>query len=131
VRSEPRLPHFDISGSDWGVRDVPAWAEYHIVSCEADYAAALGALDSWLDRTDPGIVFYQAGMDCYTGDPLGGIEGVDAPFLQWRDRTVIRSVISRGIPLVINLAGGYLEDGTTERLHVETVRAAIAELEGA
>jgi hypothetical protein len=63
-------------------------------------------------------------MDPYYADPVGGIPGVDAEFLRFRDQFVIGHLVHRGIPLVINLAGGYLEDGTAERLHVETIRVA-------
>jgi hypothetical protein len=35
---------------------------------------------------------------------------------------VIEAVRSRGIPLLVNLAGGYVR-GVSERLHVNTIRA--------
>lgn len=67
-----------------------------------------------------------AGFCTLEDDPIGGIPGVDAGFLAWRDRFVIEEVVRRGIPLVINLAGGYQPDGATVALHVETVRVASA-----
>jgi hypothetical protein len=42
-----------------------------------------------------------------------------------RDRFVIEQVRSRGIPLVVNLAGGYVR-GVCERLHVNTIRQMAA-----
>ena len=42
-----------------------------------------------------------------------------------RDRFVIEQVRSRGIPLVVNLAGGYVR-GVSERLHVNTIRQMAA-----
>jgi acetoin utilization deacetylase AcuC-like enzyme len=94
------------------------------VDSAEEYAARLAGLPAFLDRVEPGLVQYQAGMDCHEDDPVGGIRGVDAAFLSWRDRLVIGEVVRRGVPLVINLAGGYQSDGTTVALHVETVRAA-------
>jgi hypothetical protein len=63
-------------------------------------------------------------MDCHQDDPIGGIPGVDAALLGWRDRLVIGEVVRRGIPLVLNLAGGYQSVGTTVALHVATIRVA-------
>jgi len=37
---------------------------------------------------------------------------------------VIEQVMSRGMPLVINLAGGYQPGGVSERLHIQTARLA-------
>ena len=77
----------------------------------------------FLDRIHPDLVQYQAGVDAYHRDPVGRIPGVSARFLAERDQPVICEVRQRGIPLVINVAGGYLE-GVSERLHINTVRRA-------
>jgi hypothetical protein len=53
---------------------------------------------------------------------MGADRGMTEERLAERDRDVLQQVTSRGIPVVVNLAGGYLEDGTTERLHVKTIR---------
>jgi len=63
---------------------------------------------------------YQAGMDPYERDPVGGIDGVDEEFLRRRDAHVVGAVARAGIPLVVNLAGGYTD--TAERLHLMTIR---------
>jgi len=44
-----------------------------------------------------------------------------------RDRFVVEQVRGRGIPLVVNLAGGYLR-GVSEHLHVNTIRAMASPL---
>lgn len=44
-----------------------------------------------------------------------------------RDRFVVEQVRGRGIPLVVNLAGGYVR-GVSERLHVNTIRAMASPL---
>jgi acetoin utilization deacetylase AcuC-like enzyme len=63
---------------------------------------------------------YQAGMDPYEHDPVGSIDGVDEEFLRRRDAHVVGAVSSRGIPLVVNLAGGYGDNAV--RLHMMTIR---------
>ena len=126
VRDDPRFAVFDVAGADWTGEHESHRAILRVVKNAACYEEALSTLPAFLDRTRPGLVEYQAGMDCHEGDPVGGIPGVDADFLAWRDRFVIEEVVRRGIPLVINLAGGYQSDGTTVRLHVGTVRSASA-----
>ena len=46
-----------------------------------------------------------------------------------RDRFVFDVCLQRGLPTVVNLAGGYQEDGSTLRGHIETFRQARAALE--
>lgn len=121
---ESRIALFDIAGGTWEPVARSVRVEYHDVRDAAAYRRALDAFPAFLDRVGPALVQYQAGMDPFEDDPVGGIAGVDAAFLQRRDRWVIGHVLSRGIPLVINLAGGYI-DGVSERLHVETVRIAV------
>lgn len=124
ARNESRIALFDIAGGTWVSVARSPHVEYHDVRDVSTYRQALGAFPAFLDRVGPALVQYQAGMDPFEDDPVGGIAGVDAAFLQFRDRWVIGHVLSRGIPLVINLAGGYI-NGVSERLHVETVRIAV------
>lgn len=119
--------HFDISGGDWGVRDVPDWAEYHVVSDSVGYAKALERLGHWLDQTKPQAVLYQPAVDCWEQDRVGGIAGVTADFLSWRDRFVLTHLLEWKIPVVINLGGGY--ETRSPELHVETARVAVELLE--
>ena len=53
-------------------------------------------------------------------DPLGGIAGVTWETLAARDRLVFDLCLERSLPIVVNLAGGYQEDGSTVRGHIET-----------
>lgn len=74
----------------------------------------------------PECVFYLAGADPYEDDQLGGLR-VTKEGLRRRDRLVIDTVRSLGVPLVIVLAGGYarhLED--TVAIHATTVEEAAA-----
>ena len=115
---------FDVAQGAWMTVAPDDRHEFYDVDDVDAYRAALERLPAFLDRTQPGLVQYQAGVDCYVADPVGGIPGVDAEFLRFRDQFVIGHLVHRGIPVVVNLAGGYLEDGTSERLHVETIRVA-------
>jgi acetoin utilization deacetylase AcuC-like enzyme len=112
---------FDIAGGRWFDAPRTDRVEYHSVDDAEEYRAALERLPAFLDRARPGLVQYQAGMDPFEDDPVGGIAGVTEAFLQARDRLVIEAVRSRGIPMVVNLAGGYVQ-GVSERLHVNTIR---------
>jgi len=124
VGDDRRFGLFDIAGQDWIGEAESDRALLSVVHSAEHYATALSHLPAFLDRFEPGLMQYQAGMDCHQDDPVGGIAGVDAAFLARRDRFVIAEVVRRGIPLVINLAGGYQSDGTTVALHVETMRIA-------
>ncbi|MBK7005541.1 MAG: hypothetical protein IPH37_10705 [Burkholderiales bacterium] len=54
------------------------------------------------------LVLYQAGADIHVNDPLGGILTTEQ--MKQRDRTIFNGCITRRIPLVWNLAGGYQRD---------------------
>ena len=117
----PGVALFDIAGGAWVAVQNSDRVEYHVARDAAGYRDALERLPGFLDRTRPGLLQYQAGMDPFEDDPVGYIDGVDAAFLRWRDGFVIGEAARRGIPLVVNLAGGYVA-GTSERLHLETIR---------
>lgn len=72
----------------------------------------------------PEIVFYQAGVDPLKGDALGGL-ALSHEGLQKRDRLVLESCRSSGVPVVITLGGGYARPlGETVKAHMNTVRVA-------
>lgn len=117
----PGVALFDIAGSRWADVSSDDRVEYRIVGDAESYREALRRLPAFLDRLHPDLVQYQAGMDPFEHDPIGGLDGVSEAFLTWRDAFVIGQVRRRGIPLVVNLAGGY-SAGVSERLHLNTVR---------
>ena len=122
VEHNARLAHFDIAGGSWGVASDLARAPYLIADNAEEYWQHLRTLEAWLGLTKPGLVFFQAAMDCWERDSVGGIAGLDEMFLRARDRFVLTELIKRRTPVVINLGGGYEED--SPRLHVETARVA-------
>ncbi len=121
TRGDNAIALFDIAGGSWGEVRNDHRVEYHVARDATGYREALNRLPVFLDRVRPSLVQYQAGMDPFEDDPVGGIEGITAAFLIERDRFVIEQVRARGIPLAVNLAGGYVR-GVSERLHVNTIR---------
>lgn len=124
VGDDRRFGLFDIAGQDWIGQADGDRVSLAVVRSAEQYAAALSRLPAFLDRFEPDLVQYQAGVDCHQDDPVGAVAGVDAAFLARRDRLVIDEIVRRGIPLVVNLAGGYQPEGKTVALHVETMRIA-------
>jgi acetoin utilization deacetylase AcuC-like enzyme len=94
---------------------------------DAEYLATLDRhLPEVLDQAAADIAFYVAGVDVVAGDRYGRLALSEAG-LRERERSVIRAVRSRGLPLVIVLAGGYA--ATRERtaeLHAHVIREAVA-----
>ncbi len=90
-----------------------------------DYLAWLdNALSSGLRRFEPELICYIAGADPYREDQLGGL-ALTIEGLRRRDELVFRVAQTRGIPVMVTLAGGYarcLEDTVT--IHCNTVIAA-------
>lgn len=68
------------------------------------------------------IVVYQAGVDPYEHDRVGGIAGVTAAVLAERDARVFAPVRNLAVPVVVVLAGGYSADCVP--MHVTTLRIA-------
>jgi histone deacetylase 11 len=63
-------------------------------------------LPSVIDRSDPDIIFLQAGVDTLKDDPLSDLAMTEEGVIR-RDSYVIDQAVSRGIPIVICLGGGY------------------------
>jgi acetoin utilization deacetylase AcuC-like enzyme len=82
------------------------------------------ALSSGLRQFEPELICYLAGADPYREDQLGGL-ALTLEGLKKRDELVFRVAKSRGIPVMVTLAGGYainVEDTVT--IHCNTVVAA-------
>ena len=72
----------------------------------------------------PELVVYQAGVDVWEGDLIGGLALTEKGVLE-RDRMVARLCREAGVPLAVTLGGGYAEDpAKTAALHARTVGAA-------
>ncbi len=92
---------------------------------DADYLACLGdALRMGLEKFEPELICYIAGADPYREDQLGGLS-LTIEGLKQRDRLVFQTAKTRGIPVMVTLAGGYaakVEDTIT--IHCNTMVAA-------
>lgn len=74
---------------------------------------------------EPELVVYQAGVDCYEGDVLGGLALTEAG-LRRRDELVRDACRARGVPVAVTLGGGYAGSAeVTARLHANTLETFI------
>lgn len=97
---------------------------------DTDYLAALeGFIADVLGQAAPDLVFYNAGVDPHESDRLGLLSLTDDG-LRERDRRVAEACVSRGIPVVGVLGGGYEKDASAvARRHsfmVDALSAAAA-----
>jgi acetoin utilization deacetylase AcuC-like enzyme len=94
---------------------------------DAEYLRLLNEhVPAVLDRADADMAFYLAGVDVAGGDRYGKL-ALSEEGIRLRDRYVIESVRSRGIPLVIVLGGGYaVTRERTAQLHAHVFREAVA-----
>jgi acetoin utilization deacetylase AcuC-like enzyme len=77
---------------------------------DAEYLAVLAEeLPAFLDAHSPGLVLYQAGVDPHVDDRLGRLALSDGG-LAARDRFIVETCASRGIPVASTLGGGYGSD---------------------
>lgn len=95
---------------------------------DAEYLQALdGALAQvWAAHAQnpPGLAFYLAGADPHEGDRLGRLKLSHAGLAE-RDRRVLAALRERGVPVVVNMAGGYGRDiATTVEAHCQTLTQA-------
>jgi acetoin utilization deacetylase AcuC-like enzyme len=103
-------------------------AKFHGPEQGEAYLARLHALwaQGYFDDVD--LILYQAGADVHVDDPLGGVLTTEQ--MQERDRTMFQGAYRNGIPMVWNLAGGYLLDSEGSpapvvALHSNTMRACL------
>jgi acetoin utilization deacetylase AcuC-like enzyme len=79
-------------------------------------------LPAFLEARKPALVFYQAGVDPFQKDELGGLALTEKGLAE-RDRFVFDSCRRRGIPVAVTLGGGYAEQAA--ELHAATLRIAV------
>ena len=82
------------------------------------------AVSSALRQFKPQLISYVAGADPYREDQLGGLN-LTIEGLKRRDQFVFHVAKTRGIPVMVTLAGGYAQDlNDTVTIHSNTVAAA-------
>ncbi|MCL4266425.1 MAG: histone deacetylase [Anaerolineae bacterium] len=87
---------------------------------EAYLSALQGGLETTL-ATKPDIAYFLAGADVHVNDRLGKL-ALSTAGIAARDRLVLQSCRSRGIPVVVTMAGGYGRDiHETVAIQLQTV----------
>ncbi|KAL6115867.1 uncharacterized protein ACO6RY_00617 [Pungitius sinensis] len=77
---------------------------------DKEYLSTVEAHLPWLLETfRPDLVLYDAGVDPHRDDELGRLRLTDQGLYQ-RDLYVMKSVVSRGVPLAAVIGGGYSRD---------------------
>jgi acetoin utilization deacetylase AcuC-like enzyme len=80
------------------------------------------------DYFQPELVFFQSGVDVLAADRFGRL-GLSMEGLEQRDTFVFESVLTRKIPCVITLGGGYQKDhAAVARAHAQTYLTAARKL---
>jgi acetoin utilization deacetylase AcuC-like enzyme len=114
-----------------GARNFPARKQRSSLDVElpdgtgdGEYLAALRpALEESLQRAQPDLIFYQAGVDALAADRLGRLALTHAG-LRERDTLVLRAALDLRVPLVLTLGGGYADPiEASVEAHVGTYRA--------
>lgn len=130
TQQDRRFFCYDVAGSYFGVPPHDGEDGIYIVLDPHDpvtsYRAALQRIPGIIAAFKPDLIEYQAGMDSWERDPLSATRGVSAEFLAERDEAVLSYAREAGVPIVVNLAGGYVADGhpRTADLHVKTIEVA-------
>lgn len=78
-----------------------------------------------LERVEPDLVLYDAGVDVHADDKLGKLELTDAGILA-RDRYVLERCRAHGIPTACVIGGGYHADHTVLAHRHSTLHRAAA-----
>lgn len=130
VRDDPRILHVDIVVSEVDCYLPSGRNRIEIVRNARDYLPAVEAgLDEVLIDAELDLVVYNAGMDPFEGDGIGGLRGITRELLADREALVFERVRRRGIPIAFVLAGGYVSGPggreTVVELHRHTIEAAV------
>jgi len=103
----------------------PSSLDIHLADgvADAEYLQRLGdGYRAALAMFKPELVMYAAGADPFYADQLGGLS-LTFEGLMERDRLVIWTALTRGIPVAVVLAGGYAESvEDTITIHANTRR---------
>lgn len=89
---------------------------------DAEYYDRLGHGLREVFRSSPELVLYQAGVDPWEMDRLGGLKLTERGLLE-RDAAVLQACRANGVPVAVTLGGGYgPTPADTARLHAATLR---------
>ena len=81
-----------------------------------------------IERFEPDLIFYNAGVDVHADDRFGQMK-LSTADMQRRDKFAIKAARRWNIPTTIVYGGGYNRiEGMTAALHVQTIRVAASYL---
>jgi len=81
-------------------------------------------LEPLIDQVEPDFIFFQSGVDVLSTDKLGRL-GLSMRGCRERDRMVLESCKQKGIPVAVNMGGGYSEKlADIIEAHANTFRLA-------
>ncbi len=105
-------------------------AEYLELLMQGEDGAFAGGLAGLLERVEPDLVIFDAGVDVHAADKLGKLRMSDAGLLE-RDRFVIECSRSMGVPVACVIGGGYADDRRLlAHRHATVHRAAVLATDG-
>lgn len=122
----PNLYNYSICSMPFGCAEGPRSVVDTRTRCDIpgdDIGAALDEAIEAIERWQPDLLVYQAGVDSHEDDPMGdGRAGTSD--LYGRDRRVFSYCQGHGLPVLFTLSGGYQPLEETTELHLNTFRAA-------
>jgi acetoin utilization deacetylase AcuC-like enzyme len=129
LRGDPRMFTFSMHQADlYPEVKVPGSLDVELPAGTGD-REYLDRLCESLERVfafKPELVLYQAGVDGFEGDLLGGWK-LTQTGLEERDRTVFSACKARGVPVAVTLGGGYSADlALTASLHAQTLLTGLS-----
>jgi acetoin utilization deacetylase AcuC-like enzyme len=128
LRPHPHFFTFSMHGAkNFPLRKFPSSWDIDLPdgTTDAAYLAILeGAMKSIMEKSSFDLAIYLAGADPYEGDRLGRLKLTKTGLIQ-RDRMVIGTLLTAGIPVAIAMAGGYANaiDDIVD-IHAATVEIA-------
>ena len=126
--SDPRVFTLSVhAASNFPLRKVSSDLDIPLDDHTTDHAymEAIGdQLPELLERLQPDLVLYNAGVDPHQDDRLGRLKLTDLGLLQ-RDRLVIDACLRRNIPIATVIGGGYDELMPLVERHALVFRAAV------
>jgi acetoin utilization deacetylase AcuC-like enzyme len=131
-RGDPRVYTYSVHvGRNYPSAKVPGTQDVELPRWVAgrEYLQRLrDTLPAALERFEPDVVFYIAGVDVHADDRFGQMT-LSTADVRERDRWTIDLCRGWSIPTVVLYGGGYNRaEGMTTELHCQTVRVAAARL---
>ncbi|MCX6783463.1 MAG: hypothetical protein NT141_00060 [candidate division WWE3 bacterium] len=78
------------------------------VSTADEYLSEIKKLPGYIETFKSDLVIYNAGMDAFENDRLGGISGITSEILKERDDLVFETCRKYSAPVAFSLEGGYV-----------------------